>query len=218
MFASMAAVSMKANAQVPPALSGANTAQTAHVMQGSTIPDTFPYAVWQGLIVVPVMFGDGTPEQAVINTGMPNSSITTSLASKKNIRADGLSDIVMLDRTLHGSKIKPQLIRLDKFMIADVSFAICDIFSNISAQTVKDEPTVWIGNSALSATAITIDPRKLEITLKPANSQPPPKCTKVPFTFKDGRIMVEVQIGKERYDAVVDTGSATNLLPLAVAK
>ncbi len=210
--------SVRAQAQIPPAVAGANTSSTAHVMQGSTIPDTFPYAIWQGLIVVPVMFGDGMPEQAVINTGMPNSVIVTSLAEKKNLRADGLSDVVLLDRTLRGSKIKPQLIRLDKFMVADVGFAICDIFSNISAQTVKDEPTVWLGNSALSATAITIDPRKMEITLRMANSPPPPKCTRVPFTIKDGRILVDVQIGKEKYEAFVDTGSATSLLPLAVAK
>jgi predicted aspartyl protease len=199
--------------------SAATTTTTAHIAQGSTVPNTFPFDIWNGLIVVHALFGDGQPESAVLDTGLPLCLVTPELAAKRSLTGEGLKDFPFLDRSLRISGLKPQLLRVDRVALTNVPFGIYNLFEHLSAQTRTDVPAIWLGTSALEALAITIDPRKQEITIRAAGSPPPPKSTRVPFTMKDGRMWVEIKVNdKKKYDALLDTGTVSTLLPESAAK
>ena len=189
------------------------------VMPSSTVPDTISFSLWHGLIVVDALFGDGIGEQGVLHTGLPVSMVSPILAAKKSMQTQGLVDIKVMDRNIRVPGIKPQLLRMDRFVIANVNFGICDVMGTMSNQTLENVPTVWIGNSALEALTFTVDPRKMEIALRPANSQPPPKCIRVPFVLRDHRLFMELTVnGKQKFEAILDTGSVGTLIPSDIAK
>src|SRR5256885_12808167 len=77
---------------------------------GSTsfLPATFPFEVWDGLIVVKVNVGDGLPATAVVATGLPVCFASPSFAASRSLGADGLRDVLILDREVKVSKAKPQ--------------------------------------------------------------------------------------------------------------
>jgi predicted aspartyl protease len=217
---SLSLLAVPSLAQGPPGTNpnGAATT-TAKISVASTLPNTFPFDIWNGLIVVRALFGDGQPESAVLDTGLPLCLVTPELAAKRSLPAEGVKDFPFLDRSLRTSGMKPQLLRVDRVALTDVPFGIYNLFENMSAQTRTDVPAIWLGTSALAAFSITIDPRKQEITIRAAGSPPPPKSTRVPFTMKDGRIWMEIKVNeKKKVDALLDTGTVSTLLPESVAK
>ena len=128
-------------------------------------------------------------------------------------------DIKVMDRNIRVSGIKSQILRMDRFILSNVAFGICDIMETFSNQTLPNVPTMWIGNSAMEAMSITVDPRKSEIALRPANSQPPPKSIRVPFVMRDHRLYLEITVNaKQKFEALLDTGSVGTLIPADVAK
>ncbi|MEP6755372.1 MAG: retropepsin-like aspartic protease [Chthonomonadales bacterium] len=191
----------------------------ARVMPASANPDTIPFSLWNGLIVIQALFGDGVSEQAVLHTGLPICMVTPTLAAKKSMTSTGLIDVKLMDKSLRVAGIKPQMLRVDRFLLSNVAFGIMDVFDTLSNQTPLDAPTIWIGSSALDATSFMVDPRKMEVVFRPANAQPPPKCIRVPFTVREGRIYMEVTInGKQKFEAMLDTGAVATLIPTDTAK
>src|SRR2546423_7134905 len=102
--------------------------------------------------------------------------------------------------------------------MAQVPCAILDVMATISSKTDKYARQIWLGNSALATVMLTIDPRELKITARVPASPLPRGATVVPFTMKDGRIWVDLKIGKKSIQALVDTGTVGTLLPMSVAK
>jgi hypothetical protein len=211
-----------AKAQVPAIPQGfgqPGSGPAAQIMRGSSITTVVPYEMWNGLIVVNALFGPGLPETAVINTGLPMCIVMPDLAAKKSMKVEGSHLVSVMDHSVRVGATPPQSIRIESLVLTGVPFGVFDLFTHLSGEKPAQVPPLWLGTSLLEALSITIDPQKQTLTLRPANSPPPPKSVSVPFNLRDGRIWIDVKINdKQNFEAMVDTGAVTTLLPASVAK
>jgi hypothetical protein len=208
-----------ADAQTPPAPT-AGAVSEARVVPGSAPLSIVPYQDWNGLIVIQAILGDGLPERAVLDTGLPISCVTPAYAARRALTSSGQSkDVPILNRTVRLPLAQPQNLRLTQMGLSGVSLGIFGVFENFSARTQEDGPGLWLGTSTLLPLCITIDPAARHLQLRPANSPPPPKATRLPFALRDGRIWIDVQVnGKVKFEALVDTGAVSTLIPMKAAR
>lgn len=210
---------IRSGAQVPgftqPNLAGGAGAK---IMPGSTVPCTVPFSLWNGMIIVSVVVGEGIPMPAVIDTGLPMSVVTPQHAAKKGLKPNGTREIEILDHKITIANSSAQTVRFERLAIAGVPFGICDLLNQLSGKQNTEGPAIWLGSSALEGLCVTIDPYRSEITIRPANSPLMGKATRVPFVLRDGRIWVDVTANdKQKFEAVVDTGAVATLVPPKVA-
>jgi hypothetical protein len=191
----------------------------AQIEPTSTLPQVVPFELRKGLIVLKVAIGNGPPLDAVLSTGLPLCVVTTSVAQKSNFYAEGMREIPVLHGVLRVPGTSPKELRIGGLRLSHVGFAVCDLWSHISAQAAPDLPEAWLGNSALAALRVTIDPVKKEILFDYHGRPLPSRAIVVPFALRDGRIWVEAKAnGKVKFSAMLDTSVHGTLLPATKAR
>ncbi|HXG24667.1 MAG TPA: aspartyl protease family protein [Chthonomonadales bacterium] len=191
----------------------------ARIEPTSTLPQTVPFELRNGLIVLKVALGSGLPLDAVLSTGLPLCVVSTRVAQKNSFYAEGMREIPVLHGVLRVPGTSPKELRIGGLHLSRVGCAVCDLWPHVSAQTMPDLPEVWLGNSALGALHVTIDPVKKEILFDSPGRSLPSRAVVVPFELKDGRMWVEAKAnGKVKYSAILDTSVRGTLLPATKAR
>lgn len=191
----------------------------AKIEPTSALPQAVPFELRNGLIVLKVAIRNGLPLDAVLSTGLPLCIVSTSVAQKNNFYAEGMREIPVLHGTLRVPGTSPKELRIGGLRLSHVGCAVCDLWPHVSAQAMPDLPEVWLGNSALAALRVTIDPVKKEILFDSPGRPLPSRAVVTPFELKDGRIWVEAKAnGKVKFSAILDTSVRGTLLPATKAR
>lgn len=191
----------------------------ARIEPTSTLPQAVPFELRNGLIVLKVAIGNGLLLDAVLSTGLPLCVVSTSIAQKNSFYAEGMREIPVLHGVLRVPGTSPKELRIGGLRLSQVGCAVCDLWPHISAQTMPDLPEVWLGNSALAALRVSIDPVKKEILFDSPARPLPSRAVVVPFELKDGRMWVEAKAnGKVKFSAILDTSVRGTLLPATKAR
>lgn len=181
--------------------------------------DVIPFEMQNGLIIVKALLGDGLVTPAIVDTGLPICIMTPAFAAKRAFKTIGPRDVLVLDRSVSVLGIPVQSLRINRMVVSSVACGVLDLYTQLSSAPPADAPPLWIGNSALAAMSVTVDPESQQIMLRAAGAPMPTGATIVPFELKDGRIWVNVKVnGKKDFSALLDTGSVGTLLPASVAK
>ncbi|MCX6378028.1 MAG: retroviral-like aspartic protease family protein [Armatimonadetes bacterium] len=195
------------------------------LMQGSTLPTTLTATGWKGLLAVEVKInGAKQSEFFVMSTGMREGAIHPQIAQKYRIEQLGtVLSLFVMGRKQDAPVLPVKSFALNGVKVADISLGALDMAGQLSnrSASIQQAPVGWLGNSFLSLFQVTLDYANQQIYLEDPKAPFPksPEAIQIPFTFKDGRIWVKVNIaGAKPFQAVLDTGTVGTLIPMEVGK
>jgi hypothetical protein len=190
----------------------------ARVANSNSLPVTFPYEMWNGMILITASVKDQLAQRAVLAINYGLSIWDFESAQKASMRTEGIRDL----QTLYGSRkvpgVAPTSLHIDKVQFTDVVLAIDNPLTYLTASPQPDAPTLWIGNNVLQAVQLVVDPSKLEVTLKSQLQSLPIKGVTVPFELLNGRIVVQATAHNKTFQAYLDTSSMITVLPPETAR
>ena len=153
-----------------------------------------------GQIVIQAAIGDGDPQPAILDIGLPRCILTQDAASKLFLPTETAIDMPTFYGPAHVPTVKAQNVRIGALVLNNVAFAVCDLWKQLSSNPPPDAPSLWIGTSALTAQCVTIDPSAGTITFGGARSPMPRDAKVVSFDTSDGRVWVEARAeGSRKY-------------------
>lgn len=175
--------------------------------------------MWNGMIVVKATVGEGIAQKAALHISLPLCLMTPQLAAQQRIASEGIRSLEGIYGTIRLAGVRPQMVRIQNIVLTGVPMGVLDLYAQLSSKAAPDAPMVWIGNSALAAFVITIDPQKQEIVFAPPNSPLPRRAAVVPFEIRDGRLWIEAKANdSRRFRAMLDTSAFLTLLPRGVGR
>jgi hypothetical protein len=192
---------------------------TGQIAPVTPLPVSIPFEMWNGMIVVKATIGDGTAQKAGLHISLPLCLMTPQLAAQQRIAPEGFRNLEGIYGPIRLAGIRPQMVRIQNIVLTGVPMGVLDLYAQLSSKAAPDAPVLWIGNSALAAFVITIDPQKQEIVFSPPNSPLPRRATVVPFEIRDGRLWIEAKANdRKRFRAMLDTSTFLTLLPAGVGR
>ena len=189
------------------------------VASPSTLPDTIPYTLREGLILVPAVVGKGSTREAVLATGLPLSIVSKELADQLAIIGTGVRDVPTLAGKAAVQNAQPQAVTIGGVPINAVPMGIFDLYSHLSTRQSAIPPAVWLGWTALGTLSFTIDPERRVVILQPTGEPISRNAFVVPITVEDGRIYLQAKLNGHRpVRMLVDTASVGTLIPADAAR
>jgi tRNA threonylcarbamoyladenosine modification (KEOPS) complex Pcc1 subunit len=192
---------------------------TGQIAPVTSLPVSVPFEVWNGMIVVRATVGEGVAQRAALHISLPLCLMTPQLAAQQRIASEGVGSLEGIYGTVRLAGIRPQMLRIQNIVLTDVPMGVLDLYAHLSSKAAPDAPAVWIGNSALAAFVLTIDPQKQEIIFSSPTTPLPRRAAVVPFEIRDGRIWIEAKANdSKRFRAMLDTSAFLTLLPTGVGR
>ncbi|MCS6776785.1 MAG: retroviral-like aspartic protease family protein [Chloroherpetonaceae bacterium] len=186
------------------------------------LPTSFPYTLWYGVPVVQATVNGMHTERFAVSTGLNANAVMPEMYARWQLQATTRQFRVhALDATTSATEAQIQSLRLGNITFSDVGVVLTDVFALLSPRPHPDAPAGWLGTPFLSAFQVTFDFANQTIVLSPPKAPLPaePGTVTVPFSNRNGRIWVKASVpGGGRFDALVDTGTVTTLIPTAVAE
>lgn len=192
---------------------------SGRVLVDTSLPALIPYTDQGGLLVLKAAIGDGDISTAIVDTGLPLSALTPTLAEKQKLKPKADMEFHTLIGPAKGGQVDAQQIKLGTVTIVDVPFVVCDMFAHLSSEKKTDQPPIWLGASAFSGLVMSIDPSRQSISFQPATVNLPDKASVSTLELKNGHWYVDIRINdRKNVRALVDTGAVGMLLPAKAAK
>jgi hypothetical protein len=165
-----------------------------------------------GRIWAPVMINGKGPFRLVLDTGASRSGVTTQVAAELGIKPDESSPVKL--RAVTGSATVPT-IHVDTLEVGD-------LLMNDSKLPVLNDALGGadgiLGNEGLADRRVYIDFRHDLIIISRSHGRPAePGFMTIPFQLEHGRLLItEVQLGRVRAKAIIDTGGEITVANLAL--
>lgn len=189
---------------------------------GALLPTSFPYTLWYGIPVVQATVNGTHAERFAISTGLNANAVMPEMYARWQLQATTRQFRVhVLDATTTATGAQIQSLRLGNITFSDVGVVLTDVFALLSPRPHPDAPAGWLGTPFLSAFQVTFDFANQTVVLSPPKAPLPaePGTITVPFANRNGQIWVKAAVpGGGRFDALIDTGTVTTLIPTAIAE
>jgi predicted aspartyl protease len=184
-------------------------------------PISIPYVPWNGVPIIQTQM-NGSQERFAVSTGLNVNTVSVEAYSRLQLQATNRQfRLHVLDTTTQATEAKIQSLQINNLKLDNVGVVLTDVFALLSPRPHPDAPTGWLGTPFLSAFSVIFDFAHNSIFLQaPKTPLPNEKGTVVvPFTRRDGRLWVKVSLPRAKaFDAVIDTGTVTTLIPTEVAE
>jgi predicted aspartyl protease len=192
------------------------------VPKNTLFPVSIPFIPWNGVPVIQTQLNGANQERFAVSTGLNVNTVSVEAYTRLQLQATNRQyRLNVLDTSTTATEARISSLQINMLKLADVSVVLTDVFAMLSPRPHPDAPTGWLGTPFLSAFSVIFDFAHNTIFLQdPKTPLPNEKGTVVvPFTRKDGRIWVKVSLPRAKaFDAVIDTGTVTTLIPTEVAE
>lgn len=186
------------------------------------LPMAVPFVPWHGIPVIQTQVNGNHQERFAVTTGLNANTISTEAYARLELQASTREFLVhILDSKTQGTEARIQSLQINSLKIADLGAVMTDVFALLSPRPHPDAPTGWLGTPFLSGFQVTFDFSRNTIFLhQPKAPLPNEKgAVTVPLIQRDGRLLVKVSLPRAKsFDAIIDTGTITTLIPTEVAE
>ncbi|MDE2127201.1 MAG: clan AA aspartic protease [Armatimonadetes bacterium] len=182
------------------------------------LPAVVPIRYWQGIPVVDCFINQKAFATFAIDSGL--NAITISPAVYKSQSLQAVATRVRLSvfqTTTDAMQAKLASLHVGSVALSNLTPALIDVSSLVSASGAPQAPSGWLGTPFLSAFQVTVDYPEAALVLMSIKTKPPAASIAVPLFMRDGRPFVKIQVGKATVQALLDTGCPGTLIPVAVA-
>jgi Aspartyl protease len=165
-----------------------------------------------GRIWAPVYINDKGPFRMVLDTGASRSGVTASVATALGLAPDQAAPVMLQGAT--GALVVPT-IRVDTLLVGDV------LIKGSKLPILRDAlggAEGILGSEGLADRRVYIDfSHDLIIISRSHDQRAGAGFMTIPFTLEHGRLLIaQVQLGRVRAKAIIDTGSQSTVANLAL--
>ena len=182
------------------------------------LPAVVPLRYWQGIPIVDCFINKNAFATFAIDSGLNAITISPAVYKSQNLQAVAKRvRLSVFQTTTDAMQAKLASLHIGSVALANLTPALIDVSSLVSASGAPQPPSGWLGTPFLSAFQVTVDYPEAALVLMSIKTKPPAGAIVVPLTMRDGRPFVRIQIGKATVQALLDTGCPGTLIPVAVA-
>lgn len=189
----------------------------------ATLPVTLSCSFWRGVPAIEGRIqGEAGEEFFAIATGFNGFTLHPDAVAKHNLTLKTeKTRVTLLDNRVEAETVALKSLFFGAAHLDNLTANVLDANQLLSHNLKSNQqaPSGWIGTPLLSQFQVTLDAASRTVTLEDPKSPLPksPETFILPFTLKEGRILLKVEIeGAKPFQAVLDTGTVGILIPTSV--